>query len=208
VQEIAPGIFHWATWHEPIRGHVSSHYIAPAEVVLDPKIPADGWEALPGRPQQILLTSGHHGRDSQAFADRFGIPIRGSAQAAERLGDALSLELFGDGDEVAPGVTAIHIGKISPDEGAFHIAAGGGAVAVADGINRYGGALGFFSDDLLGAHPDRVKNGLKQAYAGLLLRDFEHLLFAHGDPLVGRGKTALREFVNSPVGHEDFGQAL
>ena len=208
MQEIAPGIFHWATWHEPIRGRVSSHYIASAEVVLDPKIPDDGWDALPGRPEQILLTSGHHSRDSQAFAERFGIPVRGSAQAATHIGDALALEVFNDGDEVAPGVTAIHIDKISDDEGAFHIAAGGGAVAIADGINRYGGALGFFPDELLGAHPDRVKNGLKQAYAGLLLRDFEHLLFAHGDPLVGHGKTALREFVNSPVGHEDFGQAL
>jgi hypothetical protein len=208
VNEIAAGIFHWATWHEPISATVSSYYIASADVVLDPKIPQAGWDALPIRPQQVLLTSGHHARDSQAFGERFGIPIRGSAQAAQHIGDALSLEIFNDGDEVAPGVTAIHIGKLSEDEGAFHIRADGGAIALADGINRYGGALGFFSDELLGEHPNRVKEGLKQAYSGLLRRDFHHLLFAHGDPLVGQGKSALRKFVNSPVGHEDFGQTV
>jgi hypothetical protein len=208
VQEIAAGIFHWATWHEPIRATVSSYYISPAEVVLDPKVPEGGWDALPIRPQQVLLTSGHHARDSQAFAERFGIPVRASMQAAAHINGALSLEVFNDGDEVAPGVTAIHIGKLSDDEGAFHIRANGGAIALADGINRYGGALGFFPDELLGDHPDRVKEGLKQAYAGLLTRDFHHLLFAHGDPLVGHGKAALRKFVNSPVGHEDFGQSL
>jgi hypothetical protein len=70
------------------------------------------------------------------------------------------------------------------------------------------GALGFFSDSLLGAHPDRVKEGLKQAFHGLLDRDFDHLLFAHGEPVIGGGKAALRDFATSPVGHEDFGQAL
>ena len=40
---------------------------------------------------------------------------------------------------------------------------------------------------------------------GLLERDFEHLLFAHGEPLVGGGKSALRDFVAKPVGEPDFG---
>ena len=35
----------------------------------------------------------------------------------------------------------------------------------------------------------------KHCSLGLLERDFEHLLFAHGDPIVGNGKTALRAFV-------------
>jgi hypothetical protein len=39
------------------------------------------------------------------------------------------------------------------------------------------------------------KDGLKEAFRGLLTRDFEHLLFAHGDPLIGGGKAALRDFL-------------
>ncbi len=64
----------------------------------------------------------------------------------------------------------------------------GGAIAIADGINGYGETLAFFPDELLGDHPDRVKEGLKQAFAGLPERDFEHLLFAHGEPVIGHAR--------------------
>lgn len=208
MNEITPGIFHWRVHHPAVGANVSSYYIEPAGVVLDPKTPPGGWEALPGSPQQVLLTSGHHHRDAADCARHFGIPIRASREAAEHMGDRLQVETFNDHDEPAPGVTAIHIGKLSADEGAFHIAVGPGAIAFADGVNRYGGALGFFPDELLGEHPDRVKAGLKDAFRGLLERDFDVLLFAHGDPVPHGGKTALRQFVESPVGHEDFGQAL
>jgi hypothetical protein len=208
VHEVIPGIFHWTTFHEPIGVRVSSYYVEPAGIVIDPKVPEGGLEALPGTPQQVVLTSGLHDRDAHLFADAFDIPIRASFEAAERLGDELEVEPFNDFDEVAPGVTAIVIGKLCPDECALHIALGEGAIAFADGLNRYGEALAFFSDELLGAHPQRVKQGLKEAFLGLLTRDFDHLLFAHGDPMVGGGKAALRDFATSPVGHEDFGQAL
>jgi hypothetical protein len=208
MREVIPGIFHWTTMHEPIGVRVSSHYVEPAGIVIDPKVPEDGLDALPGRPQQVVLTSGLHDRDAQRFADAFDIPVRASFEAAERVGETVEVEPFNDFDEIAPGVTAIVIGKLCPDECALHIALGEGAIAFADGLNRYGDALAFFPDELLGAHPERVKEGLKKAFQGLLIRDFDHLLFAHGEPLVGGGKAALRDFVTSPVGHEDFGQAL
>lgn len=209
MRELLPGVFHWTALHEPIHARVSSYYVASAGIVIDPKVPEDGLDTLPGEPQQVILTSGHHHRDAQRFADAFGIPVRASREAVEHLGaGASAVEAFGRGDEVAPGVTAIHIGKLSADEGALHLAVGDGAIAFADGLNRYGGALAFFRDELLGEHPERVKSGLKQAFSGLLSRDFDHLLFAHGEPLVGGGKAALRDFVNSPVGHEDVGPTL
>ena len=52
-------------------------------------------------------------------------------------------------------------------------------------------------DAYLGEDPDGVKAGLKRAYAGLLDRNFDHLLLAHGMPWVGGGKQALRGFVES-----------
>jgi hypothetical protein len=209
MREIIPGLWHWSTHHEPINASVSSYYVQEAGIVIDPKVPDGGLEALPGRPQQVVLTSGHHNRDAQKFADAYEIPIRASHEADAYLGGRLAIEPFGHGDEVAPGVTAIHIGQLAEDEGALHLTAvPGGAIAFADALNRYGGALGFFADRLLGPHPDRVKAGLMDSFRGLLTRDFEHLLFAHGEPLIGGGKTALRKFVESPVGHEEFGQAL
>lgn len=61
-------------------------------------------------------------------------------------------------------------------------------------MQHYGDALGFFRDELLGEHPQRVKDGLRQALARLLARDFDHLLFAHGEPVLGGGKAALAKF--------------
>lgn len=208
MHEIFPGVFHWTAFHEPIRTEVSSYYVQPAGILIDPKLPEEGLDALPDTPQQIVLTTGLHDRDAPRIAEQLGIPIRVSREAAERLGGRLEVELYGHHDEVAPGVTAIHIGKLSDDEGALHIAVGEGAIAFADGLIRYGGALGFVPDELIGEHPDRVKEGLKDAFRGLLTRDFEHLLVAHGEPLVGGGKAALRKFAESPVGREDYGQVL
>jgi hypothetical protein len=207
MREIFPGVVHWSMFHDPIGMRVSSYYVQPAGIVIDPKLPEAGL-TLPVRPQQVVLTSGLHHRDAALVAEQFGIPIRAPREAVQRLGGSLEVETFSQGDEIAPGVIAIRIGRLCDDEYALHIAVDKGAIAFADGLHRYGEALGFFSDDLLGDDPKAVKEGLKQAFHGLLERDFDHLLFAHGEPLVGGGKAALREFVTSPVGHEDFGQAI
>ena len=200
MDEIAPGILHWTTMHEPIGTRVSSYYIAPAGIVIDPKIPADGWDALPARPAQVVLTSGHHLRDAPAFAERFGIPIRASEPAAERIGSAAEVRTFAEGEAIADGVTGLHVGVLCPDEGALLIAAGGGALAIADGITHRHGSLGFFSDGLLGDDPPAIKRGLKRAYAGFLDREFRHLLFAHGAPLLDRGHEDLDAFVSGTAG--------
>jgi hypothetical protein len=208
MREILPGVHHWSAHHDPINARVSSYYVVPAGIVIDPKIPEEGGlDALPGRPRQVVLTSGHHDRDAQTFADAFDIPIRASREADAYLGGRLEIEPFRDGDEIAPGVTALHVGVLCDDEGALHLAVDGGALAFADALHRYADALAFFRDELLGDDPEAVKTGLKRRFQDLLTRDFDHLLFAHGEPLVGGGKAALKEFAMSPVGHKDLGQA-
>jgi len=48
---------------------------------------------------------------------------------------------------------------------------------------------------LLGGDPAAVRAGLRESLRGLLGLDFDNLLFAHGEPLIGGGKAALRAFV-------------
>jgi hypothetical protein len=129
MREIFPGVFHWTTFHEPIRTRVSSYYVQGAGIVIDPKVPEEGLDALPEAPQQVVLTIGLHHRDAPKFADMFGIPIRAPREAEERLRGRLEVEQFSDGDEVAPGVTAIQIGKLCDDEYALHIAVEKGAIS-------------------------------------------------------------------------------
>jgi hypothetical protein len=195
MEEIAPGLWHWTARHDGIGTRVSSYYVAPARIVIDPKLPeGDGLFELPGAVEQVVLTSGHHGRDAGAVAEAYGVPIRASRQADEHLGGALPINRFDDGEEVAAGVRALHIGVLCEDEGALHIAHGDGALAIADGIHRSRGELAFFRDSLLGDDPEAIKAGLRAAYRDLLELEFDDLLFAHGEPLVGGGKAALRAF--------------
>jgi len=199
-QEILPGLVHWTTQHEGIDAPVSSYAVVPAGVVIDPRVPEGGFGTLAAwpAPRQVVLTSAHHARHAELFAEEYGgIPVRASRQAAERLGAALEVDAFGHGDEVAPGVRAIEIGVLSPDETALHIDVAEGAIAFADGVHRYRGDLAFFRDALLGDDPEAVKAGLRAALRALLDRDFDHLLFAHGDPVVGGGKAVLRAFAGA-----------
>lgn len=207
MHEILPGVLHWTTFHDGIGARVSSYYVEPAGALIDPRLPGAGADAFAGRarPQQVVLTTGLHRRHAADFADAFGCTIRASPQALARLDGALEAEPYHDGDEVAPGITAIEIGAIAPDEYALHIAAGDGALMFADALVHHAGTLGFFPDGLLGDEPATVKAGLKDAFAGLLTRDFDHLLFAHGDPLIGGGRRALRRFVEQPVERAGYG---
>ena len=47
----------------------------------------------------------------------------------------------------------------------------------------------------MGDDPAAVRAGLRESLRRLLDLDFDSLLFAHGEPLVGGGRVALRGFV-------------
>ena len=206
MRELRPGVWHWTTFRETIGSQVSSYWIEPAGIAIDPMVPADvGLEWFDGRdlqPQQVVLTIGLHWRDSDEFARRFGIPVRAPRPALERYsGTDRHADAYEWGDAVAPGVTAVEIGGIAPDEAALHIEHAGGAVAIADGMIRaQGGApLAFVPDFLMGDDPATVKAGLRASFRGLLVREpWDTLLLAHGDPVVGGAREALKDFVDSP----------
>ena len=198
MDEVIDGIFHWTAEHQPIGARVSSYFIADPAVVIDPKIPEDGWDALPGTPLEVLLSSGHHVRDATAFADRFDIPIRALPAALEYIGHAADMQALAPGEPIEGIVTPLTIGAICQDEGAVHIARGPGAMLFADGVQRTQEQLGFFPDSLLGDDPEQVKRGLRHAYRHVLERyTFDALLFAHGDPIASGGADALGAFVEA-----------
>jgi glyoxylase-like metal-dependent hydrolase (beta-lactamase superfamily II) len=198
MDEILPGVWHWSTEHEGLGVPVSSYYVEPAGAVIDPRVPGEGLEAAfedLARPQQVILTTGLHARHAAEFAEAFDCAIRASDAAVERRAGDPEMTPYSEGEEVAPGITTIHIGAIAQDEFALHVDVAEGAIAIGDALNHYGDELAFFSDGLLGDDPEAVKAGLTEAMRALLERDFDHLLFGHGDPIVGGAKAALREFV-------------
>ncbi len=196
MKEILPGVHHWTGKHPKIRIEVSSYYLADEKVALDPLVPAGGLDALPGPVEHIILTNRHHHRQSADFVRRFGCTVWASSPGMHEFTHGEKVRPFQYGDTLPGGIEAIEIGELCPDETALFVARAGGLLALADGAVRTKDApLRFVEDDLIGDDPPAVKAGLKRAYARLLDRPFGTLLLAHGWPIVGKGKEALREFV-------------
>ena len=203
VREILPGIFHWTAVHPEIRVPVHCHYLEPQRMLLDPLVPAEGldWFERHRSPRHILLTNRLHSRESARFVERFGCELWCNAEGLDHFGvdgevPGLEVRAFRAGDSLPGGVRSLEIGELCPDETAFWIPAREPALAIADGIVRDDqGRLGFVPDELIGDDPPAIRRALKSAYARLLSLDFDHLLFAHGEPWIGGGKQALANFV-------------
>lgn len=203
MQEILPGLFHWTALHPEIHIEVSSYYIQGCRALLDPLLPAEGLEWFRARvtPQHVLLTNRLHYRHSREFAEAFGCTIWCTEHGLSHFSPDQNVHGFSTGQRL-PGmlgeIEAHEVGTLCPDETALRIPMEGGVLAVADGVIRMGdGPLVFVPDLLLGNDPPAIKKGLKAAYGRLLSLEFDHVLFAHGDPWIGGGKDALRAFVES-----------
>jgi hypothetical protein len=191
MNEIAPGLLDWTAYRDTIGEIVHSHYVAGPGVLIDP-MPADG--ELPSEPRLVVLTNRHHLRHSGDF----GCPIRcHEAGLHEFEGAGVDVEGFAFGDELAPGVRALEVGVLCPEETALHVAAGNGFLAFADAVVRdEDGRLAFVPDFLIGDDPEAVKAGLREAFARLLAeQEFDGLLLAHGDPSPSGGRAELQAFV-------------
>lgn len=202
IREVLPGVHHWTRVHPRIRIVVSSYYVEPAGVLIDPLVPREGldWFRARRQPGQVVMTIRHHLRDSERFVAEFGCALRCHEDGLHEFGGGPSVDGFTFGEQLAPGVTAHEVDAISPDDAALHVEAGHGALAFGDGLTRETGELTFVPDFLIGDDPPAVKRGLTASLERLLDLEFDTLLFAHGDPLVGGGKLALREFVERQDG--------
>jgi hypothetical protein len=205
MQEVLPGVFHWPAMHPRINIEVSSYWLEDGGILIDPLVPPDvgvHWFARrSARPAAVLLSNRHHYRDSARFQDAFGCPVYCNRAGLHEFSGDEAVEGF-DPAETLPGdVAAYEVGELCPDESALYIARSR-AIALADGIVRGGphgqaGPLGFVPDSLMDDPPE-TKRRLLDAYAKLVQElDFEHLLLAHGGPLVGDGREQLQEFLES-----------
>lgn len=194
MNEISPGLWHWTARHPYIGVDVSSYYLEGDRVLLDPMIPPEGlgWFDEHGAPEHILLTNRHHDRQAWPIRERFGSTVHCVRNGVHELEGRGPVEPFDFGDELPGGVIVYEVDAICPDDTALHIPRHG-ALACADGVVHYGDALGFVPERYMD-DPERTKRGLRDAYAGLLELDFDVLLVAHGTPLVGGAKEALRRF--------------
>ena len=197
MDEILPGVWRWTAEHPRIGMRVSSHWVPESRAVIDPLLPEEGIDEFRSNPpDRVLLSNRHHLRHAERFAEEFGCTIRASAPGMHEFEGGPDVEAFEYGEEIAPGIEALEVGAICPDESALLIR-DARALVIADGIIRYSDELQFVPDELIGDDPEAVRGELRAAYSRLLERDFDNLLFAHGEPLIGGGKEALRAFAEA-----------
>ncbi|MDQ2940294.1 MAG: hypothetical protein M3R23_07175 [Actinomycetota bacterium] len=198
MQELLPNLFHWYAIHPNHGMQVSCHLAAGTGTVFDPLLPDEGIEWFDEhRPRRVVLSTRHHLRHSEQIAERYGCPILAHRDGLHAFEDGPSVEGFGFGDQLAADVTALTMDAISPDDTVLRIEVEEGALLFADSVINHGG-LGFVPDRLIGDEPERVKRTILERTSLLLNEDFDHLLFAHGDPVIGGGKQALRAFAQRP----------
>ena len=205
MQEVLPGVWHWTTQHPVIHVEVSSYWLDLDGVLIDPFVPrAEGLEWFAARgcaPSAILLSNRHHYRESGHFAERFGCAVYCNSSGLHEFSDGREVQGFDIGASLPGGARAFEIDAICPDDTALYLPRER-AVVVADGIVRGGphgreGLLGFVPDSLMD-DPPATKRGLLEACERVLAElDFDHLLLAHGGPVLGDGRAQLAELIEA-----------
>ena len=128
--------------------------------------------------------------------EAFGCPVLCPEPGLHEFEGGPDVQGYAWGEEVAPGITALEVGSLSPDDGALQIPAVE-ALAFADGLVHWGGGqVGFVPDQYMGDDPEAVKKGLRESLDRLLDLDYDNLLFGHGEPIVGGGRQALHTFLH------------
>ena len=199
MDEIAPGVWHWTARRESIGAEVSSYYLAPERVLIDPMIPPQGlaWFEESRAPEHLILTNRHHDRDAWRLRQAFGCTVHCISNGVYELEGRGPVEAFEFGDELPGGIVAYEVDAICPDETALHVPRHR-ALACADGVVRWGTGEDLqFVPDFLMDDPEDTKRQLCDAYRRLLALDFDLLLLAHGEPVVGGARDALRAFAES-----------
>jgi len=205
MQEVLPGVFHWTAVHPKIHTRVSSWWLEDSGVAIDPLVPEEqgmGWfGSRSAPPTAVLLSNRHHYRDSERFAREYGCSVHCSRAGLHEFTHGEDVAGFDAGAELPGGVIAHEVDAICPDETALYLPQKR-AIVFADGLVRggeygAGGPLGFVPDRLMD-DPDATKRGLLGAFERLLGElDFDHLLLAHGGPVIGDGRELLRELVGA-----------
>ena len=190
MDEIAPGLWHWTALRETIGSEVSSYYLTAERAWIDPMLPPERSDWF--QPEHAVLTCRHHSRD----AWKLDCSVWVVEQGAHELEGRGEFRTFAWGDDLPGAMVACEVGALSPDETALHIPAHR-ALAIGDGVVRWRDVEGLtFVPDSLMDDPEATRAGLRAAYLRLLDElDFDHLLLAHGEPVVGTASEDLRKLV-------------
>jgi len=205
MEQILPGLFHWTARHPTIHVEVDSYWLEHSGVAIDPLLPPEeGLDWFASRehpPSAVLLSNRHHYRQAGLLAERFDCPVLCNRLGLHEFSGDQEVQGFDVGQQLPGPARAHEMGAISPDDTVLFLPQHE-ALLIADGVVRGGphgqnGPLGFVPDSFMD-NPAATKQGLLDSCQRLLDElDFQHLLLAHGGPVIGEGRSLLHELVEA-----------
>jgi hypothetical protein len=209
MQQLTKGLWRWTArhpeWHPGEFGAEVACFAAQAgdtTLLIDPLLPpepAEVLETIDGALSErlaILITIPYHVRSSEELWRRCrrdaDTTIHGHRAAAKRLKNTPAFREIEPGVPLPGGVTAHTIGKPRRHERPLHLPSHE-ALAFGDAVVEAGGALRVWATDKIDAKVERFyRERFNPTLEPLLELDFNAVLPTHGQPVLSRGKEALR----------------
>ena len=193
MKQILSGVSTWSVFSEEKGFHFNGYAVetSTGTVLVDPPLPAEGWDELDALAPfaAVYVTNRNHSRAAEAFAERYGAPLRIHEHDAEDAQASAQATVSG-GETVGGEVVVVHVPGKSPGEIALHLP-GRRALIVGDlVIGVPAGRLSTYPDDKIDDREQLVRSAAK-----LLELDFESLLVCDGAAAITGGKDLLRAFV-------------
>ena len=140
----------------------------------------------------VVVTNENHARAAVEVAAVLGVPLYAHSATRDAL-DLPSTTELSDGQEFAPGLTALTIDGAPAGEIAIYAQLEGGTLVIGDALINMG-AYGFA---LLPAKYCANQKQMRRSLRKLLDCQFERIVFAHGLPVVTDAKRRLAELLET-----------
>lgn len=193
LQHHANGHYTWSRHDSESKAELYSTAVLYGNqlVLIDPSEPPPQVEeelAKLGRVSILFLTSGNHERSSELLRKKWGVPVAASAAAVSEFRQKPDV-IFEAGRAIHD-LTPIDLPGGAPGETAlFHEPSK--TIILGDAVLN----LPEYPLMLLPEKYCTNSAELKESLGKLLALDFEHLMFAHGNPILSNGKEQLAQLL-------------
>lgn len=197
IHHVASGIWFWEKYDPSVKADLSASAVSSESSLffVDPiPLTAIALEELTqgNTPAGVIVTNANHLRTGPEFAQHWSVPlIAHAATVPDALGN--KARTVQDGDEIAIGLTVIHLPGAVLGEIALLSHADGGTVIVGDALINFP-PYGFtFLPDKYCCDPKQMRRSLQK----LLTVPFARMLFAHGTAIVSNAHGRLEQLLVS-----------
>lgn len=197
--EVVPGVHHWTLSDDRIGGGRSDAYAvvdADGAVVLIDPLPIDE-AALSrlGKVSAIVLTAGNHQRSAWRFRKAFDAPVW-APEGAQGLEEAADFS-YGGGATLPAGLISFH--TPGPTEAMYTLwmqQHPRTVVFISDLLTHEGRGTPEFVPSEYQDDPLRTRHSIQRILERLPVQT---VCFAHGEPIVGDGASALRRALDEDM---------